>query len=47
MRADAEKNRTLVALDGAQGEGSGESAERAPPRSFVRSLLDRIRTGQT
>jgi predicted dehydrogenase len=47
MRADAEKNRTLVALDGAQGEGGGKSPEAPPPRSFVRSLLDRVRTGQT
>jgi scyllo-inositol 2-dehydrogenase (NADP+) len=47
MRADAEKNRTLVALDGAQDEGSGRSAEHPPAKSLVRSLLDRIRTGQT
>ncbi len=47
MRADAEKNRTLVALDGAQAAGSGASAERPPARSLVRSLLDRMRTGQT
>jgi scyllo-inositol 2-dehydrogenase (NADP+) len=47
MRTDAEKDRTLVALDGAQAEGGGESAERPPPKSLVRSLLDRMRTGQT
>jgi predicted dehydrogenase len=47
MRADADKNRTMVALDGAQGEDFGKSPEPRPPRSFVRSLLDRMKTGQT
>ncbi|MDP9017497.1 MAG: Gfo/Idh/MocA family oxidoreductase [Candidatus Eremiobacteraeota bacterium] len=46
MRADADKTRTLVALDVEHsGQTSPESPALQPARSFVRSLLDRMRTG--
>jgi scyllo-inositol 2-dehydrogenase (NADP+) len=48
MRADADKPRTLVELDGVYGaKDSGKLPEARPPRSLVRSLLDRMRMGQT
>jgi hypothetical protein len=48
MRADADKPRTLVELDGVYGaKDSGKLSEARPPRSLVRSLLDRMRMGQT
>jgi scyllo-inositol 2-dehydrogenase (NADP+) len=48
MRADADKPRTLVESDGVYGaKDSGKLPEARPPRSLVRSLLDRMRMGQT
>jgi scyllo-inositol 2-dehydrogenase (NADP+) len=48
MRADADKGRTMIELNTVPGLGISESAPATPrSRSFVRSLLDRMKMGQT
>jgi scyllo-inositol 2-dehydrogenase (NADP+) len=44
MRADADKARTTVALQGAQRDAKAPKTPQ--PKSFVRSVLDRMRIGQ-